>query len=151
MCESSFPRRSPGRRSPPPSSPSRAGLARPECAGSGRISASHCTVLTQSGQQIIGFCILQTVLDEANLLLMAIDPQQQGQGYGNLLLEQSLERLGERCVMVFLEVRVSNQAAIGLYEKLGFHQVGTRLGYYPAPNGREDAQVMALTRDNIFG
>ena len=114
-------------------------------------SASHCTVLTQSGQQIIGFCILQTVLDEANLLLMAIDPQQQGQGYGNLLLAQSLERLGERCVMVFLEVRVSNQAAIGLYEKLGFHQVGTRLGYYPAPNGREDAQVMALTRDNIFG
>lgn len=113
-------------------------------------SASHCSVLERSGQ-IFGFCILQTVLDEANLLLMAIDPEQQGQGYGNLLLTQSLERLGTRCVMVFLEVRVSNQAAIGLYEKLGFHQVGTRRGYYPAPNGREDAQVMALTRDNIFG
>lgn len=113
-------------------------------------SASHCSVLEQS-DQIFGFCILQTVLDEANLLLMAVDPEQQGKGYGNLLLEQSLERLGARCVMVFLEVRVSNQAAIGLYEKLGFHQVGTRRGYYPAPNGREDALVMALTRDNIFG
>lgn len=113
-------------------------------------SASHCSVLEQSGQ-IIGFCILQTVVDEANLLLMAIDPQYQGKGCGVMLLEQSLLALGERCVMVFLEVRASNQVAIGLYEKLGFHQVGTRRGYYPAPNGREDAQVMALTRDNIFG
>ena len=113
-------------------------------------SASHCTVLEQSGQ-LIGFCILQTVLDEANLLLMAIDPPQHGKGYGKLLLAQSLEALGARCVMVFLEVRVSNQAAIGLYDKLGFHQVGTRRGYYPTATGREDAQVMALTRDNIFG
>lgn len=112
-------------------------------------SASHCSVLEQSGR-IIGFCILQTVVDEANLLLMAIDPAQQGKGYGSTLLEQALAALGERCVMVFLEVRVSNQAAIGLYEKLGFHQVGQRRGYYPSANGREDAAVMALTRDNIF-
>lgn len=113
-------------------------------------SASHCSVLEHAGQ-VIGFCILQTVVDEANLLLMAIDPAHQGKGYGYLLLEQAVEALGARCVMVFLEVRVSNQAAIGLYEKLGFHQVGTRRGYYPSATGREDAAVMALTRDNIFG
>lgn len=113
-------------------------------------TASHCSVLEQAGQ-VIGFCILQTVVDEANLLLMAIDPAHQGKGYGYILLEQAVEALGERCVMVFLEVRVSNQAAIGLYEKLGFHQVGTRRGYYPSATGREDAAVMALTRDNIFG
>lgn len=113
-------------------------------------STSHCTVVEQAGQ-VIGFCLLQTVLDEANLLLMAIDPAYQGQGHGKRLLEQSLDALGSRCVMVFLEVRVSNQAAIGLYEALGFHQVGTRRGYYPSTAGREDALVMALTRDNIFG
>ena len=113
-------------------------------------TASHCSVLEQAGQ-VVGFCILQTVVDEANLLLMAIDPAHQGQGYGASLLEQSLAALGERCVMVFLEVRISNQAAIGLYEKVGFNQVGTRRGYYPSATGREDAAVMALTRDNIFG
>lgn len=112
-------------------------------------TASHCSVLEQAGQ-VIGFCILQTVVDEANLLLMAIDPAQQGKGYGSKLLEQALAALGDRCVMVFLEVRISNQAAIGLYEKLGFNQVGQRRGYYPSATGREDAAVMALTRDNIF-
>lgn len=113
------------------------------------ISGSRCTVLVQA-ERVVGFCILQPVLDEANLLLMAIDPAMQGRGLGLELLNQSIEQLGGGCVMVFLEVRPSNQAAIGLYEKVGFNQVGVRKNYYPAATGREDAWVMALTRDNIF-
>jgi len=107
------------------------------------------------GATIIGFCLLQPVLDEANLLLMAIAPQYQGQGLGYQLLDQSVEQLGDTCVMVFLEVRQSNAAAIGLYEKSGFHQMGIRKNYYPADralfaNGKEDAVLMALTRGNPF-
>jgi ribosomal protein S18 acetylase RimI-like enzyme len=43
---------------------------------------------------------------------------------------------------VFLEVRRSNAAAIGLYERSGFRPVGVRRGYYASP--REDALTMAL-------
>jgi ribosomal-protein-alanine N-acetyltransferase len=46
--------------------------------------------------------------------------------------------------MMFLEVRPSNARAIRLYDSLGFNQIGTRNGYYPARNGgREDALVLA--------
>jgi ribosomal-protein-alanine N-acetyltransferase len=105
--------------------------------------------------KVVGFCILQPVLDEANLLLMAIDPQFHGQGRGMVLLEESIELLGESCVMIFLEVRASNRPAISLYEKVGFHQMGVRKNYYPADrvrfaSGKEDAVLMALTRGNPF-
>lgn len=60
------------------------------------------------------------MLDEANLLLMAIDPQMQGKGLGYQLLETSIERLENQPVQIFLEVRESNKAAIGLYEKQVF-------------------------------
>jgi [ribosomal protein S18]-alanine N-acetyltransferase len=114
----------------------------------------RCTVMTDC-EKVIGFCILQPVLDEANLLLMAIDPLYQRQGLGLSLLEQSIELLGEQCVMIFLEVRQSNHAAILLYEKVGFHQMGIRKNYYPADRalfaaGKEDAVLMALTRGNPF-
>ncbi|MBC7751459.1 MAG: ribosomal protein S18-alanine N-acetyltransferase [Candidatus Saccharibacteria bacterium] len=118
-------------------------------------AGQRCTVIINS-EQVIGFCILQPVLDEANLLLMAIDPKYQGQGCGLMLLEESLALLGEGCVMVFLEVRGSNTPAISLYQKVGFHQMGIRKNYYPADravfaNGKEDAVLMALTRGNPFG
>ena len=48
----------------------------------------HSTVIEQAGQ-VVGFCILQPVLDEANLLLMAIHPSQQGKGLGYQLLDAS--------------------------------------------------------------
>jgi len=121
-------------------------------------AGQHCTVLIESGMhasRVVGFCILQPVLDEANLLLMAIDPDYRGQGLGADLLETSITGLGDGCVMVFLEVRQSNQAAIALYEKLDFHQTGLRKNYYPADpqqykNGKEDAVIMVLTRGNPF-
>ena len=109
----------------------------------------HCTVLEQDSQ-VVGFCILQKVHDEANLLLMAIDPACQSRGLGMQLLEQSIEGLGAQCNMVFLEVRQSNQAAIGLYEKTGFAQMDLRKNYYPTAQGKEHAVLMALTLGNLF-
>ncbi len=117
-------------------------------------AGQRCTVMLDA-EKVVGFCILQPVLDEANLLLMAIDPKYQGQGRGLALLEESIELLGESCVMIFLEVRASNMPAISLYEKVGFHQMGVRKNYYPADralfaSGKEDAVLMALTRGNPF-
>jgi ribosomal-protein-alanine N-acetyltransferase len=66
-------------------------------------------------------------------------------GFGRRLLAPLLDRaaasgLGE----AFLEVRPSNLAAIRLYQRLGFEQIGVRRGYYQAPDGREDAIVLKL-------
>jgi ribosomal-protein-alanine N-acetyltransferase len=113
-------------------------------------SGQRCRVLTHAGQ-VVGFCILQPVLDEANLLLMGITPDLQGKGLGFLLLDQCIAQLGDGCVMVFLEVRTSNAAALALYEKSGFHRMGVRKNYYPVVGGgKEDAVLMALTRGNPF-
>lgn len=94
--------------------------------------------------QIIGFAICQTVLDEATLFNIAILPNYQGCGFGKLLLGELIFQLKERGVQtLWLEVRESNPARF-LYEKIGFNEVDIRKSYYPKPSGgRENAVVMA--------
>lgn len=108
------------------------------------------TVIEQQGK-VAGFCILQPVLDEANLLLMAIDPKMQGRGLGFELLSYSIEQLRNNPIQIFLEVRESNVAAIKLYEKSGFHQIDLRKNYYPlAGGGREHAIIMVKSCTDDF-
>lgn len=114
------------------------------------IEVYQSTVIEQQGE-VVGFCILQPVLDEANLLLMAVHPGQQGKGLGYQLLEASLAQLKNNPVQVFLEVRESNHAAIALYEKSGFHQIDLRKNYYPKPDGsREHAIIMVKSCSDDF-
>ncbi|EIJ70542.1 ribosomal protein S18-alanine N-acetyltransferase [Pasteurella bettyae] len=96
--------------------------------------------------QIIGFAICQTVLDEATLFNIAIDPNFQGKGLGKKLLSQLIEILRKKAILtLWLEVRESNNTAKQLYDKLGFNEVDIRKNYYPNPQGgRENAIVMAL-------
>lgn len=101
--------------------------------------------------QVVGFCILQTVLDEANLLLMAIDPSMQGRGLGYQLLSESIENLQNNPIQIFLEVRESNTGAIALYEKADFHQIDVRKNYYPkVEGGREHAIIMVKACSDNF-
>ena len=94
---------------------------------------------------LIGLAFFQVVKPEVELLNLAIDPKVQGQGYGHYFLAALLKEFQkggqERC---FLEVRASNKAAIRLYERLNFNQMGVRDGYYPTKRGREDAYLYAL-------
>lgn len=114
------------------------------------LASYQCTVYEQANQ-VVGFCILQPVLDEANLLLMAIDPSQQGKGLGYKLLDESIQQLKNNPIQIFLEVRESNTAAIDLYEKIGFHQIDLRKNYYPNPDGsREHAVIMVKTCTDDF-
>ena len=114
------------------------------------LASYQCTVYEQSNQ-VVGFCILQPVLDEANLLLMAIDPSQQGKGLGYELLDHSIQQLKNNPVQVFLEVRESNIPAIHLYEKTGFHQIDLRKNYYPNIDGsKEHAVIMVKTCTDDF-
>lgn len=98
--------------------------------------------------QLVGFAVFSTVLDEAELLQIAIAPEQQGRGQAAMLLTQSIATLQQAgSVRFMLEVRASNVAAMSLYEKLGFDEDGRRKDYYPAPDGREDAVLMSLTAE----
>ncbi len=91
----------------------------------------------------VGYGVMLLVLDEAHLLNLSIRTQWQGRGYGRALLEflsDQARRHGARSL--FLEVRPTNRAALALYQRCGFSEIGRRRGYYPARNGREDAVVM---------
>ena len=114
------------------------------------LTSYQCTVYEQANQ-VVGFCILQPVLDEANLLLMAVHPSQQGKGLGYELLDHSIQQLKNNPVQVFLEVRESNLAAIRLYEKTDFHQIDLRKNYYPNLDGtKEHAVIMVKTCTDDF-
>ncbi|WP_298444136.1 ribosomal protein S18-alanine N-acetyltransferase [uncultured Ferrimonas sp.] len=102
-------------------------------------------LMLQDGKPV-GFYLFQQVLDELTLVNICVDPAQQGNGLGGQLLTQALAQAQQRQAAVcFLEVRASNAAAIGLYQKTGFNQDSLRKGYYPGANGgREDAVLMSL-------
>ena len=114
------------------------------------VECYQATVI-EDQEQVVGFCILQPVVDEANLLLMAIDPVVQGQGFGYQLLQHSIELLKNNPVQIFLEVRESNLAAIALYQKADFHQIDLRRNYYPkAEGGKEHAVIMVKSCTDDF-
>lgn len=93
-----------------------------------------------------GFVLTRHVLDEAEILTVAVCPACQGLGYGRALMEAALRRLHETGVAsVFLEVDRANGPALALYRSLGFMQVGVRPDYYRAADGaKSEALVMRL-------
>ncbi len=104
----------------------------------------YCRVLW-AGEAIQGYAVMSEGAGEAHVLNVCVQPQGRSRGGGRALMNCLLNEARDRDVAtVFLEVRVSNRAAICLYESLGFNEIGRRRDYYPASQGREDAFVMAL-------
>ena len=90
---------------------------------------------------IVGYAGLWLMTDEAHITTIAVDPDYQGYGIGELLLLGLIDRaqqIGARWLT--LEVRVSNKVAQALYEKYTFKEMGVRRRYYSDNN--EDALVM---------
>lgn len=97
-------------------------------------------VLDDNGA-VIGYSVVWVSGDECELANLAVEPGRRGEGCGARLLDEALRRAHEESLMVmFLEVRASNEAALRLYAKHGFHEVGRRKDYYRNPV--EDALVM---------
>lgn len=81
--------------------------------------------------------------DEVHISTFAVHPEFRRQGIGESLLKNALADAGKRGAQVAtLEVRASNEAAIKLYEKLGFEVTGSREGYYR--DNDEDAILMSF-------
>lgn len=90
---------------------------------------------------VAGYVGSQTVLDSADMMNLAVSPSFRRQGIGERLVNCLTEELKEKGVKtLLLEVRISNEPARELYQKLGFEVVGKRPRYYEKP--REDALIL---------
>ena len=98
-------------------------------------------LVAEENGQVFGYVGSQTVLDESDMMNVAVDPRFRRQGIARALIETliaELAKMGSRCLR--LEVRVSNENARALYERMGFRQLGLRKNYYHNP--KEDALIL---------
>jgi len=97
------------------------------------LAAGYATRVAEREGRIVAYGVLMLGAGEAQILNISVVPDARRQGFGRELLQQFLgdaRELGaEQC---FLEVRVSNTAAILLYEGAGFARVARRSAYYPS-------------------
>ena len=98
-------------------------------------------LVAKDGDTVLGYVGSQSVLDEADMMNLAVCAQTRRQGIGRALVLALCARLHEKGITsLTLEVRESNESAIRLYESLGFAQVGRRPNYYFHP--KEDARIL---------
>ena len=101
-------------------------------------------VVEEKGR-ILGYCSMQTVLDEGDILNVAVTKDRQKEGIGYFLVDSMLMLAAARGIhIVHLEVRESNGSARRLYQRLGFKEDGFRKNYYTEPV--ENAVLMTKTQ-----
>jgi ribosomal-protein-alanine N-acetyltransferase len=106
--------------------------------------AGYQNIVLLRADAVAGYGVLSVAAGEAHILNICVHPDYRSRGYGEKLLDEMLFRARTASVrQIFLEVRPSNERAIALYRKKGFHQVANRPAYYQAHGGREDAAVLA--------
>ncbi|MFO1126494.1 MAG: GNAT family N-acetyltransferase [Methylocystis sp.] len=89
-----------------------------------------------------GFILSRLTPPDSEVLTFAVDPARRGAGLGRRILEKHLENLergGAR--LVFLEVADDNEAALKLYGREGFKEIGRRENYYQRANGERRAAI----------
>jgi ribosomal-protein-alanine N-acetyltransferase len=97
-----------------------------------------------SSNELLGMGCFWSIVDEAHITILAVHPQYQRQGLGQALLYSLLKTACDIGMeQATLEVRVSNEVAISLYQKFGFKTAGRRRGYYKDNN--EDALILWLS------
>lgn len=94
-----------------------------------------------AGKKVVGYAGMWRILDEGHVTTLAVHPGHRRHKIGaGLLTELILEGVRGGCARMTLEVRPSNNAALELYEKMGFVSHGIRPGYYS--DTKEDAIIM---------
>ncbi len=114
---------------------------RSQCAGILPMDGVTLTV-ADGGEDLLGFALYRIILNDAELLLLAVSPAAQGNGVGRKLLAQFIEDAKKKgASKIHLEVRDGNPA-IRIYEAAGFAPAGRRRNYY---RGTDGCQYDALT------
>ena len=100
--------------------------------------------VAEAGGEIVGYCIIYYVLDEGEMVRIAIAPNFRHQGIGQALLNYTGKACQEKGVSkILLEVRESNESARRFYTHYGFGEDGIRKNFYDNP--KEDAVLMSKT------
>lgn len=98
-------------------------------------------LVAESDGQVVGYVGSQSVIDEADMMNIAVSPDFRRMGIAREMVCRLIDVLKLRQVhSLTLEVRMSNESAIALYEQMGFEEVGVRPNYYYNP--KEDAKIM---------
>jgi len=106
-------------------------LTKPSSISLGAFEADH----------LVGYVIVSRYVDAWHVMNIAVHPESRSRGVASALLERLLETTASDVRRGYtLEVRVSNESAIRLYERYGFKKRGVRRGYYT--DNREDALIM---------
>ena len=117
---------------------------RSQCAGILPMTGVSLMLARDGGPQPVGFSLFRTIGGEAELLLLAVTPNQQGRGIGRLLLGAFVEQARRGgASRVHLEVRDGNPA-VEMYRRAGFEPAGRRQKYYRGIDGHQfDAITLA--------
>lgn len=113
-------------------------------------AAAFADLLDQTGVFAVettdGFILMRTVVDEAEILTLAVHPDARGSGQGTRLVLEGVAAAAARgAERAFLEVAEDNAAARAVYVRTGFVEAGRRAAYYSRPDGsRADALLLAL-------
>jgi [ribosomal protein S18]-alanine N-acetyltransferase len=110
------------------------------------LQSGYWTHVMMDGQgEPVGVCVCMFGVDELHLLNIAVSARRHRQGVGRWILAQVKALCQAKGFgAIWLEVRPSNAPAQALYRSLGYQPISVRKNYYPAVDGREDAQVMTL-------
>jgi [ribosomal protein S18]-alanine N-acetyltransferase len=111
------------------------------------LAAGHVAqMLCGARGELLGYLVALPGFEEMHLLNLTVAPAAQGRGHARGMLAWLVALCGRHDAhQLWLEVRESNARARQVYQRFGFTSIGTRKGYYPAPQGRrEDAVVMGL-------
>jgi ribosomal-protein-alanine N-acetyltransferase len=101
----------------------------------------------KNARALSGFVLSRRAADTAEMLTIAVAPRARGKGIGGALLASHLAALAaEGAKSLFLEVETDNKAALALYQRFDFHEVGERKAYYRKADGMR-ASALVLRRD----
>ena len=118
-----------------------------QCAGILSLPGSWL-ITARVGSVVAGFALTRAILDEAELLLLAVDRRYQRRKIGAALLDQIiLDAASKRVRKLFLEVRANNPAH-SFYQCHGFSPIGLRRNYY---RGSQGQLTDAVTLSRIIG
>jgi len=115
------------------------------------LTAGYSSRVGERDDRIVAYGVLMIAPGEAQILNLSVVPEARREGIGRALLRYFIDDARSlRVDQVFLEVRASNVAALGLYQSEGFAPVARRISYYPGAatdDPREDAIVMRRAVD----
>lgn len=103
-------------------------------------SSNSTYIVAKIQNTIVGFAGIKVILDEADIMNIAVRTDKRSLGIGSLLLEKLITTAQNlACQTITLEVNETNAPAIRLYEKYHFTRIGLRKKYY---NNTNDAILM---------